>query len=278
MHISVKLFTYANAVLLLGGCAALDRAMVPNSADTAINLKNDRVAVIVDACHYWSAALETYFSKEDALADIHLISSGVSEALDEKGIDHEVVPLPFFCAFRGAYTGQDIRQRSGGDVIGVIDDAPLPVVIGSQESSVQQRNNYIRLGCQYWDYKRQRLGSRAISKSDHANWYNCRKNGLLEGGQFKQQLIDAEKYNKLLILNVFRVSSTVLGSVLVLNSGPPKDSISATIFDLKKGQFVWDDFRNRRDKCWVSNGLNDYPVVEKVLAGLLCGIETSPDV
>ena len=78
------LLPYIGMVFLLGGCAALDKAMVPTSADTEINLKNDRVAVIVDACRYWStmAFADNYFSKADAL-------KGKMFAFRKKYVDHQ---------------------------------------------------------------------------------------------------------------------------------------------------------------------------------------------
>ncbi len=272
------LLPYIGMVFLLGGCAALDKAMVPTSADTEINLKNDRVAVIVDACRYWStmAFADNYFSKADALEDIRLISDAVSQVLNEKGIRHEILPLPFVCTFPGGYDDLNLKDKKSGDVIAAMRDAPHPV--GSIDEGYQRlRDGVMRLECQYWQYKDERLGRYASHGRSGAYLYKCKQKGYLPSDDnIVADIPELERFDKLLVIDNFLVSSTLARSVVTLSS-PPASVTSATVFDIKKKQFVWDDFRNERRKCWVSGGLKDYPTAEKVLAGLVCGIEASPE-
>ena len=272
MFNSVKLLSYISVVFLFGGCAVLDRALLPSSAKTEISVENKRVAVVVDACHYLStfAFADNYFSKEDALADIEQISRGISSVFHEKKIRHKVFSLPFFCMFSGGATERSLKDKKGGTVIGSMADTPHPVAGELDTAEQQLRDSFLSLGCQYWQYREDRLGIRVASVDNAANLYQCKKRGYTRhSAHVIDDIPELKEFDYLLIVNNFFVSATLARAVISL-SGPPPSYSSAAIYDLKEEKFVWDDFRNLKSKCWVSGGFDDYPTVRKPIGGLVC--------
>ncbi len=271
MFNSVKFLSCVSVVFLFSGCAVLDRALLPSSVKTEISLEDDRVAVVVDACHYWSTSFAAYFSKEDALADIERISRGIESVFDEKKIDYKVIRLPFFCTFTGGYHEKSLRDRKGGEVIGSMENAPHSVARQLDEAEQKLRDSFLSLGCQYWQYREDRLGERVVPYGNTANLYRCRKKGYTQySANLKNAIPELDEFDNILILQNFLVSATLARVLITLDDGPQPSYSSAAIYDLEEEKFVWDDFRNLKSKCWASDGLDDYPTVMKPIGGLVC--------